>query len=88
MMCEVPCLWLRFPHHAGAIALGRAYFGTGTGPIFLDDTQCLPENHTSIVECFKSDDAATVGAHNCDHSEDVSVICPGMALTIIISKML
>lgn len=65
-------------HHAGAIALSRAYFGRGTGPIFLDDTQCLPENHTSLAECFESADAATVGEHNCDHSEDVSVICPGM----------
>ena len=78
MLYEFPCLWLRFPHHAGAISLSRAYFGRGTGPIFLDDTNCLPENHTSLVECFESADSTTVGEHNCDHSEDVSVICPGM----------
>ena len=61
--------------HTGAIALGGAFFGTGTGPIFLDDAECLPENHTLLQECFES---ATIGQHNCDHSEDASVICPGM----------
>lgn len=59
------------------MALGGAYFGEGTGPIFLDDTECSPSNHSMLQECFESEDAATIGEHNCIHGEDVSVICPG-----------
>ena len=64
----------------GAIALGGAYFGEGKGPIFLDDTECSPDNHTFLQECFESANAATIGQHNCDHSEDVSVVCPGIII--------
>ncbi len=56
-----------------SVGLQRAYFGEGSGPIFLDDTDCSPLNHSNIVECF--DVATSVGAHNCDHSEDAGVIC-------------
>ena len=60
----------------GAIALGGAFYGEGTGPIYLDDTECS-SNHTNLLECFESNDAANIGEHNCQHSEDVSVICAG-----------
>ena len=77
-MSFLVCGFTSHTTHAGAIALGSAYYGTGTGPIFLDDTQCFPDNHTFLQECFESADAPTIGAHNCDHSEDVSIVCPGM----------
>lgn len=64
----------------GAIALGGGFYGEGKGPIFLDDAECLPENHTMLQECFESANAATIGQHNCIHSEDVSVVCPCMIL--------
>ena len=61
--------------HAGAVALSNAFYGEGTGPIFLDDTDCDPSNHTNLLECFVG--GTIIGRHNCLHSEDVSVICPG-----------
>ena len=60
---------------SGAIGLRNAYFGEGEGPIFLDDAPCTLENHTNIVECFTSSDIE-IGLHNCQHSEDASVVCP------------
>ena len=65
----------------GAIALGGAFYGEGTGPIYLDDTECT-SNHTNLLECFESVNAANIGEHNCQHSEDVSVICPGKLVRI------
>ena len=59
---------------SGSVALSNAYFGEGTGPIFLDDAACNIENHTSLIECFTSSDR-DIGLHNCLHSEDASVIC-------------
>ena len=59
---------------SGSVALNNAYFGEGTGPIFLDDAACNLENHTSLIECFTSSDR-DIGLHNCLHSEDASVIC-------------
>ena len=59
---------------AGAVGVGRAYFGEGTGPIFLDNTDCSLENDSSLIECFESHD--TVAQHNCGHYEDAGVFCP------------
>ena len=47
-----------------------AYFGYGTGQIWLDDVQCQG-NEGSIVNCQH----AGWGVENCGHSEDASVIC-------------
>lgn len=54
----------------GAIAVGGARYGQGTGPIFLDDILCRG-NETRIVDC-RSDGIAV---HNCGHSEDAGAIC-------------
>ena len=40
-------------------------------PILLDDLQCNGDER-SLLECSHRG----VGVHNCDHSEDVGVICP------------
>nr|XP_034491742.1 deleted in malignant brain tumors 1 protein [Marmota flaviventris] len=51
---------------------GGAYFGPGSGDIFLDNLQCSGvERH--LGQC------AHLGwsEHNCDHHEDASVICSG-----------
>jgi deleted-in-malignant-brain-tumors protein 1 len=71
---EVACRQLGFDPE-GSVALSNAYFGEGTGPVFLDDAACTLENHTSLIECFTSGDTE-IGQHNCLHSEDASVICP------------
>ena len=54
----------------GAIAVTRARYGQGTGPIFLDDTECRG-NESRIADC-RSDGIAV---HNCGHSEDAGAIC-------------
>ena len=54
--------------HAGATAVLRAFYGQGTGPIFLDDVGC-DGNETSLLNC------ANTMLHNCGHSEDAGVRC-------------
>ena len=58
----------------GAVALSGAYYGQGSGPIFLDNADCSLENDSTLLQCFVGD---VVGVHNCVHAEDASVICPG-----------
>ena len=52
----------------GAIARTRAFFGAGTGNIFLDDVQCIG-TETRLSDCQAST------THNCVHSEDAGVTC-------------
>ncbi|XP_067360301.1 uncharacterized protein [Channa argus] len=47
-----------------------AFFGQGSGPIWLDDVRCTG-NESAITECTHSG----LGAHNCNHGEDAGVIC-------------
>ena len=49
-----------------------AYFGQGTGPIWLDDLVCSGSELT-LLQCSHRG----LGSHNCGHSEDVSVRCSG-----------
>ena len=52
----------------GAVAYSEAYFGEGTGPILLDNVQCVNSEPT-LLQCTH------VTQHNCDHSEDAGVQC-------------
>ena len=57
----------------GSVALGGAYFGSGSGGIFLDNVMCRG-TESSLLECSTN----AIGQHNCDHSEDAGVRCEGI----------
>ena len=52
-----------------------AFFGAGTGPIYLDDVTCTP-SASQLLECS----SRPLAAHNCDHSVDAGVGCEGKFL--------
>lgn len=53
-----------------AHAVGGSTYGMSTGPIWLDDTTCMG-NETNIAYCQHN----PFGNNDCDHTEDVGVIC-------------
>ncbi len=57
---------------AGARARGFADFGVGDGPIFLDNLRC--NGSESSLHLCPTDG---ISQHNCGHTEDAAVICPG-----------
>ncbi|XP_065327307.1 deleted in malignant brain tumors 1 protein-like [Pelmatolapia mariae] len=61
-------------------ALQNAAFGQGSGPIWLDNVDCVG-NEPSITNCRHNG----LGVHNCGHNEDASIICevqPGINSTV------
>ena len=50
-----------------------AFYGEGTGPIFLDKLGCMGAE-ASLLSCERF---SALGLHSCDHSHDASVQCPG-----------
>ena len=54
----------------GAVARGNAFFGPGTGSIYLDNVQCSGSELT-LLSCPSN----PIGTHNCGHSEDAGVEC-------------
>ncbi|KFM05576.1 Deleted in malignant brain tumors 1 protein, partial [Aptenodytes forsteri] len=51
-------------------APSNAYFGSGSGTIWLDDVNCNGEEEL-LTECSLQ----AWGEHNCRHSEDAGVVC-------------
>lgn len=64
-----------------AVPVGNAMFGSGRGPILLDDVKCLG-NETGLGAC----DHKPFGVNNCDHTEDAGVFCLTGGLTIFLNR--
>ena len=89
--CLPSCLWIRsWPSnsdycemhanilislHTIAIAVSRAAFGQGTGPLFLVNVRCTG-TESSLLSCSRS------GIAYCSHSSDAGVVCPSCKLCI------
>ena len=65
---EVVCRQLGFIRSSGYWS--NAYFGQGSGPIWLDNVRCTG-NESSLAACPHNG----LGIHNCGHYEDVGVSC-------------
>ncbi|XP_060590612.1 deleted in malignant brain tumors 1 protein-like isoform X2 [Ruditapes philippinarum] len=70
---KVICRMMGF-QTANSLSVSGSHFGNGTGPILLDDVQCLG-SETNIVQCSNKG----WYSHNCNHGEDVGVICNAVA---------
>ncbi|XP_066266318.1 deleted in malignant brain tumors 1 protein-like [Branchiostoma lanceolatum] len=64
----VACRQLGFP--SASPSQPTAHYGPGHGPIWMDDVKCTG-SETSLDDC----DQRGWGSHNCDHGEDVGIIC-------------
>lgn len=62
-------------HYPDAITTDPQYFPGLTGYIFLDEVNCTGVE-TNILDCLSVDP----GTHNCLHTEDVGLVCPGQCL--------
>ena len=57
----------------GGRAYSNGYFGTGSGPIFLDDVQCS-SSFNQLLKCS----SRRILSNDCLHSADAGVGCEGM----------
>ena len=56
----------------GAIAFEEAYYGEGSGYIWLDEVSCSGVE-SNLLSCTHDQ----LGMHDCDHSEDAGMRCTG-----------
>ena len=68
-----PCYYVRcYTCNTGGVAYSNARFGTGTGPIYLDDVACSLSD-SQLLECS----SRPLLTHDCDHHADAGAGCEG-----------
>ena len=67
---DVVCRQLGYPEWGNHLAVTKAYFGSGSGPIWMDNVQCTGAE-SNVGRCPHYG----WGKHDCGHSEDAGVIC-------------
>ena len=77
---HVDFLLCYFTCDTGGTPYYNAYFGVGTGPIYLDDVACNSSD-SQLLECS----SRPILAHNCDHSADAGVGCEGVVLFVFVT---
>ena len=66
--------WVRcFNYDTGGTPYNNAFFGAGTGPIYLDDVACTL-SASQLLEC----PSRPILTHDCDHHADAGVGCEGI----------
>ena len=72
MSDSIICLYVWLCLCGGGTAYSNAFFGVGTGPIYLDDVACT-SSASQLLECS----SRPILTHNCLHSADAGVGCEG-----------
>ena len=70
------------PFFAGPVPYINAFYGRGSGPIWLDYLRCTG-NETSLLNCSHSGIGIT--RYYCGHDDDVGVECPGILVVVTLS---
>ena len=60
---------------SGGEAFLNAYFGSGTGPLFLDGLQCTG-TEAKLLNCYHRGIGVT--GYNCRHNDDAGIRCQGI----------
>ena len=63
----------------GAMAYGQARYGTGSGPIWLDDLSCAGSERFLDMCSYRP-----WGQNNCQHSEDLGVSCGSQSMSFFL----
>ena len=63
----------------GGKAVRKAAYGSGDGPIWFDNMKCNGSEKT-LFQC----EHRGIGTHNCNHKEDVGVICESKEYFVIL----
>lgn len=61
---------MEIAHYEGGLFFINAFYGKGSGRIFLDNVQCTGAEDT-LIQCNYS----SVESSSCEHHDDVSVFC-------------
>ena len=65
-------IYLISSYTTDGIARYNSYYGSGSGPIWLDDVACSSYN-TKLLQCSSS----PIGSHHCSNSDEAGVKCEG-----------